>query len=334
MAKVYNRARMTTATTGTGTITLGSAVTGYQTFAAAGVANGDVVHYVIEDGTAWEIGTGTYTSAGTTLSRTLVQSSTGALLSLDGSSEVFISAPAAAIQSSVEITGGTITGLSSALPVGSGGTGITTYAVGDLLYASTTSVLSKLADVATGSALISGGVGVAPSWGKIALTTHVSGTLPIANGGTNATATPTNGGVSYGTGTAYAFTAAGTSGQALLSNGAAAPTWGSVETLGKTPLNTQTGTAYTLVIGDAGYIVEMNNAAANTLTVPPNSSVAFPLNTRIDVVQYGAGQTTIAAGAGVTIRSNGAKLKISAQYTGVTLYKRATDEWVLVGSLA
>lgn len=67
-----------------------------------------------------------------------------------------------------------------------GGTGQTSYAVGDILYASTTTALSKLADVATGNALISGGVGVAPSYGKIGLTTHVSGVLPVANGGTNA----------------------------------------------------------------------------------------------------------------------------------------------------
>ena len=69
----------------------------------------------------------------------------------------------------------------------SGGTGQTSYAIGDILYADTTTTLAKLADVATGNALISGGVGVAPSWGKIGLTTHVSGTLPIANGGTNQT---------------------------------------------------------------------------------------------------------------------------------------------------
>ena len=68
-----------------------------------------------------------------------------------------------------------------------GGTGQTSYAVGDLLYANTTTTLSKLADVATGNALISGGVSTAPSWGKIGLTTHVSGTLPIANGGTGQT---------------------------------------------------------------------------------------------------------------------------------------------------
>jgi hypothetical protein len=72
------------------------------------------------------------------------------------------------------------------VPATAGGTGQTSYAVGDLLYANTTTTLAKLADVATGNALISGGVGVAPSWGKIGLTTHISGVLPVANGGTNA----------------------------------------------------------------------------------------------------------------------------------------------------
>lgn len=75
---------------------------------------------------------------------------------------------------------------SASLKAIAGGTGQTSYAVGDLLYANTTTTLAKLADVATGNALISGGVGVAPSWGKIALTTHISGVLPVANGGTNA----------------------------------------------------------------------------------------------------------------------------------------------------
>jgi len=72
------------------------------------------------------------------------------------------------------------------VPATAGGTGQTSYAIGDLLYANTTTTLAKLPDVATGNALISGGVGVAPSYGKIGLTTHVSGVLPVANGGTNA----------------------------------------------------------------------------------------------------------------------------------------------------
>ena len=68
-----------------------------------------------------------------------------------------------------------------------GGTGQTSYTIGDILYASGTTTLSKLAGVATGNALISGGVGTAPSWGKVGLTTHVSGTLGVGNGGTGVT---------------------------------------------------------------------------------------------------------------------------------------------------
>jgi hypothetical protein len=83
-------------------------------------------------------------------------------------------------------TSGAIT-LAGTLVAVNGGTGQSSYTTGDLLFASSTTALSKLADVATGNALISGGVGVAPLWGKIGLTTHVSGTLPTANGGTNLT---------------------------------------------------------------------------------------------------------------------------------------------------
>lgn len=94
-------------------------------------------------------------------------------------------------------TTGTAAGLSVTLVATSGGTGQSSYAVGDLLYASTTTALSKLADVATGNALISGGVGVAPSYGKIGLTTHVSGTLPVANGGTGTATGFTTGSVVF-----------------------------------------------------------------------------------------------------------------------------------------
>jgi hypothetical protein len=124
-------------------------------------------------------------------------------------------------------TTGAVT-LAGTLAATNGGTGQTSYAVGDLLYAPTTTTVGKLADVATGYALISGGVNTAPSYGKIGLTTHVSGTLPIANGGTNSSTSPTNGGIVYGTATAIGYSAAGTSGQVLISAGAAAPTWSAV----------------------------------------------------------------------------------------------------------
>ena len=97
--------------------------------------------------------------------------------------------------------------------------------------------------------------------------------------------------------------------------------------------NRQTA-SYTLVIGDADKLVEINNASANNLTIPLNSSVAFSTGTQILLAQYGAGQTTIVATSGVTIRSNGAKLKLNAQYSGATLIKIDTNEWYLFGDIA
>lgn len=101
MVTLVNRAKVSTSTTGTGTITLGSAESGYQTFAAAGVVDGDLVRYVIEDGTSWEIGTGTYTAAGTTLSRTVSESSNADNpINLSGSAVVYVGATAADFGSS------------------------------------------------------------------------------------------------------------------------------------------------------------------------------------------------------------------------------------------
>jgi len=96
--------------------------------------------------------------------------------------------------------------------------------------------------------------------------------------------------------------------------------------------NAQTGTTYTLVLADAGKMVTLTNASAITLTIPTNASVAFPVNTRIDLLQYGAGQVTV-GGAGVTIYSSGSKLKLTGQYSGASLWKKATDTWVLIGDI-
>ena len=89
--------------------------------------------------------------------------------------------------------------------------------------------------------------------------------------------------------------------------------------------------SYTLVIADNGQVVEMNKATANTLTVPQN---IFTAGQQVLVTQYGAGQTTIAAGSGVTLRSDGGKLKINSQYSSATILFISATEAYVFGNLA
>jgi len=98
----------------------------------------------------------------------------------------------------------------------------------------------------------------------------------------------------------------------------------------RSEINAQTGTAYTLVLGDLAKLVTMDNAGAMTLTVPVNASVAFAIGDKIDILRKGAGTLTI-AGTGI----NGTPgLKLRAQWSSATLVKLATDTWVLIGDLA
>ena len=99
-------------------------------------------------------------------------------------------------------------------------------------------------------------------------------------------------------------------------------------------INAQTGASYTTVLTDDGKLITVSNASANTLTIPPNSSVAYGIGTQINIAQLGAGQVTITAGAGVTLNSAGAKLKLSAQYAVATCVKTDTNTWFVVGNLS
>jgi hypothetical protein len=162
-------------------------------------------------------------------------------------------------------TTGTAAGLSATLVATSGGTGQSSYAVGDLLFASTTTALSKLADIATGNALISGGVGVAPSYGKIGLTTHVSGTLPVANGGTGQT-TYTNGQLLIGNTTGNTLakaTLTGTANQITVTNGAGSITLSTPQAIATTS-SVQFGSfgVGTAASGTTGEIRATNNVTA------------------------------------------------------------------------
>lgn len=99
------------------------------------------------------------------------------------------------------------------------------------------------------------------------------------------------------------------------------------------PINAQTGTTYTLVLADKGKMVTLSNGAAIALTVPSNATAAFPIGAQIHLAQLGAGQVTVSGAGGVTV--NGAPgLKLTDQWSSATLWKRATDTWLLIGRLS
>ena len=115
----------------------------------------------------------------------------------------------------------------------------------------------------------------------------------------------------------------------LLNNGAAFPSL---------TINAQTGTTYTFVLTDSyNTLVTASNASAITVTVPPNSSVAYPVGAILQLAQGGAGQVTIAAGSGVTITSTGAAPaapKTRVQYSACSAIQTSANNWLVVGDIA
>ena len=99
-------------------------------------------------------------------------------------------------------------------------------------------------------------------------------------------------------------------------------------------INAQTGTTYTFVLADAGKLVTSSNGSAQTVTVPPNSGVAFPIGTQIIVQNIGSANATLAQGTGVTIQSKDSNKEIDGQYAAAALIKTATNTWSLIGALA
>lgn len=102
-------------------------------------------------------------------------------------------------------------------------------------------------------------------------------------------------------------------------------------------INAQTGTSYTTVLADNGKLVTLTNAAAIAVTIPPNSSVAYPVGAQINMAQLGAGQVTVSGGSGVTIVSTGATAsapKARAQYSSLTAVQTSTDNWLVLGDIS
>lgn len=99
-------------------------------------------------------------------------------------------------------------------------------------------------------------------------------------------------------------------------------------------VSAESGTTYTMILLDDGLWKQFTAATAVTVTIPPNSSVAFPINAGIIIQQYGAGQVTIVAGAGVTLQSAGGLVATAAQYAVCQAFQVATNTWVLFGNLA
>ena len=113
---------------------------------------------------------------------------------------------------------------------------------------------------------------------------------------------------------------------------------GSVSPSTALSLNAQTGTTYTFVLTDANNtLVTASNASAQTYTIPPNSSVAYPIGSQLNIIAIGAGQVSFAQGSGVTIASNGATAtapKLRVQYSSASAIKVGTDSWYVVGDIA
>ena len=97
------------------------------------------------------------------------------------------------------------------------------------------------------------------------------------------------------------------------------------------PLNTQTGTSYTLAVNDSGQLVTLSNASPVTLTVPTNAAVPFAIGTQITITQANSGQVTVAGAIGVTVNSADGYLNLRTQWSSATLIKTNTNSWILIG---
>lgn len=258
-----------------------------------------------------------------------------------GTAGAIVTAP---MLNSIDLTNG----VKDVLPVFNGGTGASSITDHGVVIGSDLDALSVTAVGATNQVLL-GNTGADPTWGAVDLATDITGTLDVANGGTGAT-TLTDHGILLGNATgSVTATAELSNGQLAIGSTGNVPTLatltegagiditnaaGSVTIANLLTLNNQTGTTYTTVLNDSSKYITMTNAAASTLTIPPNSSVAYPIGTTIYVQQLGAGQVTLTPGSGVTFRSADDAYKLAVQYSGCSLIKILSDTWGIMGDVS
>lgn len=203
---------------------------------------------------------------------------------------------------------------------------------------------SSWVEIQSGIAGTAGQVVVYNSGGSPTATT-LSGDVTVNSSGVTAIGSGVivNADVSASAGIALSKLASATAGQVVVHGATGVPTATTITgdvTISSsgvasiTDIATNARTAnYTLVLTDKNKLVEMNVGSDNNLTVPPNSSVAFPTGAQINILQVGSGRTTVVAGSGVTVNATPG-LKLRAQWSSATLIKRGTDTWVLVGDLS
>lgn len=201
----------------------------------------------------------------------------------------------------------TIAGTSAIL----GGTGQTTVTIGDILHGTGANTWGKLAAVATGNVLLSGGVATISAWGKVGLTTHISGTLPVANGGIGVTSVNAN------------LVFAGPS-----SGAAAAPAFRALVTddLPNVVIEDVAGTTYTFLETDRNKIKRFTNVAGCTATLPNSLSLGW--NT---TAYRGSGAGVLTLTATTALESAGTTLDVAA--TAVSLFHRGSNIFVGVGAV-
>ena len=237
------------------------------------------------------------------------------------------------------------TGVTGTLSPTNGGTGQSAVTTGDILYGSAANTWSRLAGVATGNVMLSGGVGAAPAWGKVNLTAAVTGTLPVANGGTGL--------ASYAVGDLLVASGATTlaslpdvaTGAVLVSGGVgAAPSYstaisvtsvsdiaGNVRSI---PQNAQSSASYTVALADNGKHVFSAFSGTTAVTIPANASVAFPIGSVIMFVAVSASTAMTIAITTDTMTMIGTGLtgtRTLAPWGMATALKVTATSWVISG---